>query len=225
MALVDTLGITRKITRPRLEAFLKKYATTDKTLDIGSGDKPYIAMFPNSFTVDNKERPGIPLDFIADAHDLSVIPSQSFDVVLCTEVLEHLHSPHKAIAEFKRILKPNGLLLLTTRFVYPLHETPIDYYRYTKYGLRFLLNDFDIIELKEETNTIETLAVLYQRLGFQCTTLWLKPLKLFWFLLAKFTMLFKGILSAEYGDIHHTNSEPGILSSGYYVAARIKAVQ
>lgn len=222
MSLVDTLGITRKITRPRLEKFLKQYASDKKTLDIGSGNKPYIKMFPNCFTVDVAERPGVPLNFIADAHDLSVIPSQSFDIVLCTEVLEHLHSPHKAIAEFKRILKPGGLLILTTRFVYPLHETPIDYYRYTKYGLKFLLQEFDIIELREETNTIETLAVLFQRLGFQCTTLYAKPLKLFWFLLAKFTMLFKNVLTHEYGDIHHSNLEPNILSSGYYVAARVK---
>lgn len=220
MSFVDAIGLTRKITRPRLEAFLKKYASDGRTLDIGSGNKPYVAMFPNVFTVDVKERPGSTLDFIADAHDLSVIESASFDVVLCTEVLEHLHSPHLAIAEFKRVLKPGGLLLLTTRFVYPLHETPIDYFRYTKYGLTHLLREFDVVELKEETNTIETLAVLYQRLGFQCTTLWLKPFKLFWFLLAKITLLFRNVLTSEYGDIHHSNDEPNILSSGYYVAAR-----
>lgn len=220
MALLDTLGITTKITRPRLEAFLKKYATTEKTLDIGSGNKPYVHLFPNISTVDNKERPGTKLDFIGDAHDLSMIPSGSFEVILLTEVLEHLHSPHLAIAEFKRILKPGGLLLLTTRFVYPLHEVPVDYYRYTKYGLRHLLREFTIVELQDETNTIETLAVLYQRLGFQCTTLWAKPFKLFWFLLAKFTLLFKHVLTSEHGDIHGESTETNILSSGYYVAAR-----
>ncbi len=222
MALVDTLGLTRKITRPRLEAFLKKYATDAKTLDIGSGNKPYVAMFPNAVTVDTKERPGIPLDYVADAHDLSALPATAFDVVLLTEVLEHLHTPEKAIAEIRRVLKPGGLLLLTTRFVYPLHETPVDYFRYTPYGLRHLLRDFDVVELAAETNTIETLAVLFQRLGFQCTTLGERPFKLFWFLLAKFTLLFKNVLTAEYGDIHQTNRESNILSSGYHVAARLR---
>lgn len=222
MGFLDTIGVTRKITRPRQRAFVERYATDARTLDIGSGNKPYADLFPNLCTVDAQERAGTKLDFIADAHDLSVIASGSFQVVLCTEVLEHLHSPQKAIAEFRRILAPGGLLLLTTRFVYPLHEVPVDYYRYTKYGLRFLLKDFDIIELREETNTVETLAVLFQRLGFQCTTLWAAPFKLWWFLLAKFTLLFSGIITKEYGDIHHQAEETNILSSGYYVAARVK---
>lgn len=221
MSLLDVLHITRKIARPRLEQFLKKYATSARTLDIGSGDRPYRHLFPNSCAVDAQERPGVPLDYVADAHDLSVIPSQSFDVVLCTEVLEHLHTPHRAIAEFRRVLKPQGLLLLSTRFIYPLHETPIDYFRFTKYGLQHLLRDFHILELQEEAGTIETLAILYQRLGFQCDTLWLKPWKLCWFLLAKGTLLLKGILTSEYGDIHHQRRESAVLASGYYVAARV----
>jgi hypothetical protein len=76
------------------------------------------------------------------------------------------------------------------------------------------------VELTAETTTIESLAVLYQRIGFQCDTLWLRPFKVFWFLLARITMLFAGILTKEYGDIQHRQSEEGILASGYYVAAR-----
>jgi len=219
MSIVDSLGITKKIGRPRMETFLAAYASEKETLDVGSGNKPYIHLFPHSKTVDVQERPGHPLDYVGDAHDLHMIPDASFDVILCSEVLEHLHSPHLAVAEFRRILRPGGLLLLTTRFVYPLHETPVDYYRYTPYGLRHLLKEFTVQEIRPETNTIETMAVLCQRIGFQCTTLRLRPLKLFWFLLAKCILLFRGILSEEYGDIHHSHAEKGILSSGYFVAA------
>ena len=220
MGLADSFGLTRKITRTRLRAFLERYKTDKKTLDIGCGTALYGALFPNRTTLDIAPRKDIPVDIIADAHDLSVIPDGSFDCVLCTEVLEHLHTPHKAIAELHRVLKPGGMLLLSTRFIFPLHDVPGDYYRYTKFGLRHLLKDFEIVELKEETSTIETLAVLCQRIGFQCDTLGFRPFKLFWFLKAKILMLFSWILTREYGDLSHKQPERHILSSGYYVAAR-----
>ncbi len=219
MGVLDTLGITRKITRPRLGAFLARYASNGKTLDIGCGNDCYTKYFPNKTTLDIEARPGVKVDIIADAHDLSQIPDASFDVVLCTEVLEHLHTPAQAIAEFNRILVPGGLLLLSTRFIFPLHDVPGDYYRYTKYGLRHLLSNFEILELTEEASTVETLAVLFQRLGFQCDTLWFKPFKLFWFLGARALQLFSLVLTKEYGDIGHKHPEKNILASGYYVAA------
>ena len=222
MGFLDSIGLTRKITRPRQEAFIQKYANTGKTLDVGCGNDLYRSFFPNCITLDIEARPGIKVDIVGDAHDLHMIEDQAFDVILCTEVLEHLHTPTRAIAELHRILKPGGMLILTTRFIFPLHDIPCDYYRYTKYGLRHLLKDFEIIELKEEANTIETLAVLYQRIGFQCDTLGWRPFKLLWFLKAKLILLFSWILTREYGDIGHKNLEENILSSGYFVAARKK---
>ncbi|TSC58898.1 MAG: type 11 methyltransferase [Candidatus Peregrinibacteria bacterium Greene0416_19] len=220
MSLLDRTGLTAKITRPRIHAFLKKYASEKKTLDVGCGSALYGNHFPNRITLDIEARPGIKTDIVGDAHNLHMIDDASFDVVLCTEVLEHLHTPSMAIAEFRRVLKPGGLLLLTTRFIFPLHDVPGDYYRYTKYGLRHLLRDFEILELQEEANTIETLAVLYQRIGFQATTLGFRPFKILWFLKAWIVRLFSGILTCEYGDIRHNKVETNILCSGYYVAAR-----
>ncbi len=220
MTLLDAIGLTRKITRPRIEAFLRRYATSEKTLDIGCGTAPYGKYFPNRTTLEIAPREGVQVDIVADVHSLPMIAENSFSVVLCTEVLEHLHTPEQALKELRRILAPGGLLLLTTRFIYPLHDTPSDYYRYTKYGLRHLLRDFAIVELHEEAGTIETLAVLYQRIGFQADTLGFRPLKLLWFLKAKCTLLFRWLLSREFGDIGHRREERSILCSGYYVAAR-----
>ena len=217
--MVDRIGITRKITRPRQEAFIKQFATDGAVLDIGCGNDLYKDAFPNCTTVDIAARPGVKVDIIGDAHDLHMIQDSSYDMILCAEVLEHLHTPHKAIAEFHRILKPGGKLILTTRFLFPIHDAPGDYYRYTKYGLQHLLSRFTIEELQEETSTLEALAVLYQRIGFQCETLGFKPFKLFWFLKAKVILLFRGIISKEYGDIGHTIEESPIMTSGYFVAA------
>ena len=222
MGLLDTIGLTRKITRPRIEAFLRKYASDKKTLDVGCGTAMYGNLFPNCTTLEIAPREGVTVDIVGDVHSLPMIADNSFPVILCTEVLEHLHTPEKAICELKRILAPGGLLLLTTRFIYPLHDIPGDYYRYTKYGLRHLLRDFEIIELQEEANTIETLAVLYQRIGFQAETLGFRPLKVLWFLKAKHTLLFRWILTREYGSIGNKKEEKNILCSGYYVAARKK---
>lgn len=220
MGIFDRTGLTKKITRQRLRAFLERYRSDAKTLDIGCGTALYGDLFPNRTTLDIAPRTDVPVDLVADAHDLSAIKDATFDVILCTEVLEHLHTPHQAIAEMRRVIKPGGLLILSTRFVFPLHDVPGDFYRYTKYGLRHLLRDFDILELREETSTIETLAVLCQRIGFQCDTLGWRGFKVFWFLKAKILMLFSWILTKEHGDLSHKQPEKNILSSGYYVAAK-----
>ena len=219
------MGLLTKITRPRIKAFLQRHSTDRKTLDVGCGTALYGDLFPNRVTLDVAERPGIPVDIIADAHDLQQISDASFDVVLCTEVLEHLHTPLQALKEFHRVLAPGGQLILTTRFIYPLHDVPGDYYRYTKYGLKHLVTEagFTIDDFQEEADTMETLAVLYQRIGFQCQTLWLRPLKVIWFLKAVMFRLCHRMITREYGDIGNTREEKNILCSGYYVAARTQA--
>jgi len=219
-SIVDAIGITKKITRPRQLAFFTRYATEASTLDIGCGNDTYGNLFPNRTTLELKPRDGVHVDIVGDVHDMHAIADNTYDVVLCSEVLEHLHTPSKAIAEMKRVMKPGGLLLLSTRFIFPLHDAPGDYYRYTKYGLQHLFRDFQIEALEAEANTVETLAVLCQRIGFQCNTLGFRPFKLFWFLNAKLLLLFRKIITREYGDIGNTVEENDILSSGYFLAAR-----
>ena len=211
--------LTSKFTRKRLELFLEKHKTEEQILDLGSSRGPYKSLFPNATTVDIDA--SVHPDIVADAHDLHMIKDASFDVVLSTEMLEHLHNPFKGIEEIARVLKPGGKLILTTRFIFPLHETPHDYFRFTKYGLRKLLEPhFDHLHIEEEASTIETLAVLLQRIGFQSETLGFKWTKIFWHLLAKFILLWRFLLTKEYGDIRNEKVEKIILTSGYYVVAK-----
>jgi len=214
------MRITQKITRKNLEKFVKQYANTGKTLDIGCSGGPYAQYFPNRIGVDIKKAPEV--DVVADAHDLHMFKDEEFDCVLCTEVLEHLHTPAQAIQEMRRVLKKDGVLLLTTRFLFPLHDVPHDYYRFTKYGLQHLLKDFEIIEIREEVSTLGTIAVLLQRIGYQCETLHFKPFRLFWFILARIVNFFSFVIREEYGDIGRKTKEKNIMTSGYYVACKKK---
>jgi len=211
------MSLTSKITRENLDKFLSKYTTEEKTLDIGSGGSSYDRFFPNrtAIDVDPERKP----DIVADAHKLP-FNNEEFGTILCTEVLEHLHSPETAISEMERVLKKDGLLILTTRFIFPIHDAPNDYYRFTKYGLRHLFRNWEIVDLQEETNTKDTFAVLFQRIGFQTKLRFNKASKFLTFLTAKFIQKSPQPILKEYGDIKKTKEETNILTSGYYLICR-----
>lgn len=63
----------------------------------------------------------------------------TFDTVFCSQVLEHVPEPGLALAEFYRVLKPGGALIVSAPHISWLHNEPHDYFRYTPHGLRFLL--------------------------------------------------------------------------------------
>ena len=210
-------GLSRKLTRVTLDRFIAAHATDRLTLDIGAQNGPYAAHFPRRVALDI--RPGRGVAVIGDAQALG-IRDAAFPVVLCTEVLEHLPEPQKAIDEIFRVLEPGGELLLTTRFLFPIHDAPHDYFRYTKYGLRHLLRRFEVTALEEETDAVGTLAVLLQRVGMQAETLRWTPLRALWLLAAQLIRPFAFLITAEYGDSGRRRPERGIMTSGYHVACR-----
>lgn len=65
-----------------------------------------------------------------------------FDAVLCANVLEHVAEPAAAVAGIARALRPGGVTLVTVPFIYPLHDEPIDFWRFTEHGLRHLFADY-----------------------------------------------------------------------------------
>jgi ubiquinone/menaquinone biosynthesis C-methylase UbiE len=66
------------------------------------------------------------------------VKDNSFDTVLCNQVLEHVPEPQHLFCEITRVLKTGGILILTAPHIWELHEVPHDYYRFTPYGLRYL---------------------------------------------------------------------------------------
>lgn len=95
----------------------------------------------------------------ADAHQLP-FASESFDVVVANNVIEHLQDPACGVAEMKRVLRPRGIVLYTIPFLYPVHEAPHDYTRFTAYGLRRLFREFQLIEVHARGGAFSTIAQL-----------------------------------------------------------------
>lgn len=85
-------------------------------------------------------------DIIADAHVLPFKDS-SFDIILANNVIEHFYDPQKAVKEMKRVLKMGGQIYFTVPFLYPVHEAPHDYARFTKFGLQKLFEDFKNVQI------------------------------------------------------------------------------
>ena len=136
-----------------LEATLKQCGTYVKgiTLDVGCGRKPYEKTF---FSGAEKY---VGMDYLTDRSTPDVVGSATdipladscFDTVVCTEVLEHVPNPLKALQEMHRVLKPGGHLILSTPMYWPRHEAPYDYFRYPYDGLLHLVKEskFELIEL------------------------------------------------------------------------------
>ena len=89
------------------------------------------------------------LDYIGPLHDMPVW-SDSFDAVLCTQVLEHVEWPRESVKEMYRVLKPGGRLFVTVPMSQGEHQIPYDFFRYTSYGLRSICQHagFKEVEIK-----------------------------------------------------------------------------
>lgn len=107
--------------------------------------------------IDSRLKP----DIVADICSWSA--PEAFDVVVAAEVLEHCHHPRAALANLGESLRGSGRLILTVPFVFPIHDAPVDYFRYTRHGLELLLRDFENVVIRERNNWGETLAVLLAR--------------------------------------------------------------
>lgn len=86
------------------------------------------------------------VDVVADVHDLP-FRDNSADAVISEFMFEHLKNPRLAVSEILRVLKPGGMVYISTPFIIGYHSSPGDYYRWTTEGLRELLKDFEEKEL------------------------------------------------------------------------------
>ncbi len=86
-------------------------------------------------------RAGLGVDIILNLHNID-IPSQSVGTVLILDTLEHVEFVRKAVEEAHRILKPNGILVISSLMNFPIHDYPYDYWRFTPEAFKSLLSPF-----------------------------------------------------------------------------------
>lgn len=86
-------------------------------------------------------------DFLWDGITMP-FDNDTFDVVLSTEVLEHVLNPDLYLLEVKRVLKPGGVFFFTVPFLMSFHEVPNDYYRYTPYALEEIFSRIGFTNIK-----------------------------------------------------------------------------
>ncbi len=103
-------------------------------------------------------------DMVVDVCAMDQFDNDSFDAIFMVEVLEHVNSPTKAISEIHRVLRKDGVFILTTPFIFEMHDCPFDYYRFTRYGLELLLSEFSSIEIRARNKYLDTIVVLSMRL-------------------------------------------------------------
>ncbi|CTQ63120.1 class I SAM-dependent methyltransferase [Roseibium album] len=161
---------SKKVSRKNLYEFISSSASSlsrsnADCLNIGSGGEIEAILRSydlrlTSIDLDANRQP----DIVMDACDLN-FKDGTFDAVLMFEVLEHVPTPHLAVTEIHRVLKPGGHLYLSTPFVFGIHDAPHDYFRYTKFGLQFLFKEFDDLKILERNSYLESVVVILLRLG------------------------------------------------------------
>lgn len=135
----------------------KKYTDriTGVLYDLGSGDSPYKDFFmryaQHYIAVDwSLGKNDLKIDIIADLNQQLPIESAVADTVVTLSVLEHLNEPYVMLSEAYRILKSKGSIIIQVPWQWWIHEEPYDFFRYTPYGLKYLLEKAGFVNVVVE---------------------------------------------------------------------------
>ena len=157
---------TRFIFQKNLFKFYKKYSQKlgGNLIDIGCGNKPYKNLFKHcksyiGLEIESENKNSA--DFTYDGKNFH-FENETFDSAVCSEVLEHVFEPNQFLKEVNRVLKKNGLIILTLPFFWDEHEQPYDYARYTSFGLKYILEkeNFEILEQVKIGNDLSIITQL-----------------------------------------------------------------
>jgi SAM-dependent methyltransferase len=122
------------------------------SLDVNGSVRPEIESLKPAMYLGVDIVSGARVDEICDVrHLVDHYGNESFDVVVSTELLEHVRDWKGAINNMKRVLRPGGILVVTTRSLgFPLHGYPWDYWRYEPDDLAAIFSDFDDVEMERD---------------------------------------------------------------------------
>ena len=133
-----------------LESAIGKYAT-GRVIDIGCGNKPYEKIFEEKITeyvgCDIIQSDLNKVDVLCKANEIP-LPDNSFDTAFSTQTIEHVEDHQGLVNEAYRLIKPGGYFIVSGPLYWYLHEEPYDFFRFTKYGFKYIFEKagFEIIE-------------------------------------------------------------------------------
>ena len=213
-------SLSKKASRKNLYNFIKSSFDEKikikeiNVLNIGSGGELESLIkknFKNVFSIDIDENknPNQKIDICDDnfSNDIKTKPS----LVCCFEVLEHTKDPKKAIRNIYSILKKGDYFLASTPFNFHIHDEPNDYFRFTYFGLRMLLNDFSEVKIKKRNGWLESIFINIIRLEKEKNILSKilgKSFILIYFIFLPLILLIQKIITSEK------------LTTGYYIEAK-----
>jgi SAM-dependent methyltransferase len=137
--------------------------TRPRLLDVGCGTRPYEPFFRAAVA----EYVGVDVsnpaaDLEGTVEDIPV-PDASFELVLCTQTLEHVDDPAQAVRELRRVVAPGGRVLLSTHGVQVYHPNPNDFWRWTHAGLERLFRengDWSAVTVRPGSGTAACIGML-----------------------------------------------------------------
>jgi SAM-dependent methyltransferase len=151
-------------TRDVINKLVPKYIK-GKTLDIGGGTSKYrsiITPYVSEYLVSDLY-PVQKIDFIEDARKLSH-KDKTFDSILSFQVLEHIDDTKAVVKEMYRVLKYDGIAMVTVPFLCAQHGHPSDFHRFTVDGLRWYFEQegFKVIEVGKQGSSFAVISELFR---------------------------------------------------------------
>jgi SAM-dependent methyltransferase len=165
-----------------------KTISNSRVLDIGSGNADYHKNLAPDNSLVTLDYPNTNIRYrrfpaVYGTADSLPFTDNIFDCALLLEVLEHIELDREAVSEALRVLKPGGRLIISAPFLYPSHDIPYDFRRYTAFGLRSILEQagFRLISCKPHgnsaTTSLQLLNLTLMEVSLNTLLLW-KPLGL-----------------------------------------------
>lgn len=178
MTIFSSNYISRKPIDRAMKRFARRFLKEQRVLDIGCGKKPYRPLFACDYVGLDADASVNP-DIVADAWNIP-LPDSSFDGIILNQSLEHIAETTATINEVKRLLKTNGLVIVTVPHAMRNHSSPlnsekapvhnfnthdhrtwrVDYFRFTKFGLMYIFRDFQTESIRETSGYFGTLSQL-----------------------------------------------------------------